>query len=230
MDYEKAYKNALQLARSYYDKGTNEFLDTIFPELTESEDERIREDIMEAVENWLRNVVRPLILKKQKEQNAEPFSCGHENGLSEKPNNQWSEEDENTLRAIHRLIGLGYSEKIMDAQTTTDMREWVNNHFRPQQKQEWSEEDKKMLDECVIALSNWRDAVSNYGHEVAPCQRLIDWLKSLRPQPHWKPSEEQMNYLRAEVSEAKRKHEASVSGYTPARILESLYNDLKKLM
>ena len=25
MDYEKAYKDALQLARSYYDKGTNEF-------------------------------------------------------------------------------------------------------------------------------------------------------------------------------------------------------------
>jgi len=45
MDYKKAYNEALQLARSYYDKGTNEFLDTIFPELKESEDEGIRKEI-----------------------------------------------------------------------------------------------------------------------------------------------------------------------------------------
>lgn len=30
---EKKYKDALNLARSYYDKNTNQFLDTIFPEL-----------------------------------------------------------------------------------------------------------------------------------------------------------------------------------------------------
>ena len=41
MDYEKKYKEALKLAVSYYGNGTNEFLDTIFPELKESEDERI---------------------------------------------------------------------------------------------------------------------------------------------------------------------------------------------
>ena len=49
MDYEKAYKDALQLARSYYDKGTNEFLDTIFPELAESEDEKTAREIKEFI-------------------------------------------------------------------------------------------------------------------------------------------------------------------------------------
>lgn len=50
MDYEKKYKEALALARSYYDKDSmNAFLDTIFPELRESEDERIRKEMIEAI-------------------------------------------------------------------------------------------------------------------------------------------------------------------------------------
>lgn len=46
MDYEKKYKDALNLAKSYYGNGCNEFLDTIFPELRESEDERIRKYLL----------------------------------------------------------------------------------------------------------------------------------------------------------------------------------------
>ena len=41
MDYEKAYKEALERARKLYEKGTiTESLNYIFPELKESEDER----------------------------------------------------------------------------------------------------------------------------------------------------------------------------------------------
>ena len=49
MDFEKAYKNALQLAKSYYDKGTNEFLDTIFPELAEIKREELRTKLLNAI-------------------------------------------------------------------------------------------------------------------------------------------------------------------------------------
>lgn len=55
-----------------------------------------------------------------------PFSCGHENDKS-----AWSEEDENALKYIHELLVFGYTEKFMDAQTTHDMRKWVNEHLRP---------------------------------------------------------------------------------------------------
>lgn len=125
MDYEKAYNEALQLARTYYDKGTNEFLDTIFPELRDIEDERIRKAIKCYVEDmpdtygfahWIGKKEMLSYLEKQKintdgdfgrgyncgyecclnshgaewfekqkEQKAEPFSCGHENGSSEEP-------------------------------------------------------------------------------------------------------------------------------------------------
>ena len=52
MDYEKKYNDAMNLAKSYYGKGSNEFLDTIFPELRESEDERINKAIQKYLD-WL---------------------------------------------------------------------------------------------------------------------------------------------------------------------------------
>lgn len=47
MDYEQKYKNALKRAKKLYEKGTiTESIGYIFPELKESEDERIRKAIL----------------------------------------------------------------------------------------------------------------------------------------------------------------------------------------
>lgn len=73
MDYEKKYNDALNLAKSYYGNGCNEFLDTIFPELSESEDERIRKHLVEVVELYWGKTNDPdkaqdlAYLEKQKE-------------------------------------------------------------------------------------------------------------------------------------------------------------------
>lgn len=56
---------------------------------------------------------------------------------------EWSEEDENALKYLHELIGFGYSEKFMDAQTAADMREWVNKSLRPQPHWKPSEEEEE---------------------------------------------------------------------------------------
>ena len=54
MNYEKKYKEALKLARDYYkanvnlgEKDENSMLEDIFPELAESEDERIRKALIQ---------------------------------------------------------------------------------------------------------------------------------------------------------------------------------------
>ena len=48
MNYEKKYKEALERARKIYEQGTiTESLCYVFPELKESEDERIRKEIIE---------------------------------------------------------------------------------------------------------------------------------------------------------------------------------------
>jgi len=62
MDYEKAYKEALERAKEYYDvdedntmqvhaRGVMEY---IFPELAESEDEKIRLMLLDMIKRWLR--------------------------------------------------------------------------------------------------------------------------------------------------------------------------------
>lgn len=47
------YQNALELARQYYGPGQNEFLDTIFPELRESEDEGARQFLLSVADQNL---------------------------------------------------------------------------------------------------------------------------------------------------------------------------------
>ena len=51
MDYEKRYKNALERAKYYYNEGktleyANDIVSDIFPEFKESEDEKIRKEII----------------------------------------------------------------------------------------------------------------------------------------------------------------------------------------
>lgn len=46
MDYEKAYKEALERARKYMDEGYTVLMPDLFPELRESEDERISKEII----------------------------------------------------------------------------------------------------------------------------------------------------------------------------------------
>ena len=47
MDYEKAYKEALEIAKKLYEQGTiTEILSNVFPELAESEDERMRKELI----------------------------------------------------------------------------------------------------------------------------------------------------------------------------------------
>ena len=79
---------------------------------------------------------------------------------------------------------------------------------------EWSEEDEKMLDRIITTLS----LPPVYDNKA--CEKMVGWLKSLRPQPHWKPSEEQMEIL-SYVMESRDDHCGDV--------LCSLYNALKKL-
>ena len=87
MDYEKAYKEALERARDYYDfykenpAKAQPFID-IFPELAESEDERIRKEIIELVKkyaptefNWRGGDEHIAWLEKQKESLHVPETC-----------------------------------------------------------------------------------------------------------------------------------------------------------
>ena len=96
---------------------------------------------------------------------------------------------------------------------------------RLQKPAEWSEEDEKMR--CNILNALIPNLVYSFGKGTSTgtstykYDKEIAWLKSLRPQPRWKPSEKQMDALaNATMIEMSENHE---------KALESLYEDLTKL-
>ena len=124
-------------------------------------------------------------------------------------------EDERIRRAI--WLVLVATEEYQDAFyrthniTRKECTDWLEKQ-KEQKPTEWSEEEKGILFECISALQN----SSNW--------LLADKLKSLRPQPHWKPSEEQMEYL------AKAIETLGYEGYCKtAMYLSEIRKELKKL-
>ena len=119
---------------------------------------------------------------------------------------EWGEEDKKIVETICKEGDLKPSEQ-----------RWLKSlpeRFNIQPQQEWSDEDELMRTAVIQTLETFK------GRGTTGMQ--IDWMKSLRPQSHWKPSEEQMRQL-GYVAE-QNKHNML------GQELMTLYNDLKKLL
>lgn len=120
----------------------------------------------------------------------------------------WSKEDEEELDiAISTLKEAGQH----------DSAKWLKFlKDRVQPKQEWSEEDIRNIEDI--------DSILFYNKDLPEdtCMRLRNWLKSLRPQSQWKPSDEQMIILQEAIG--------IVGQLTPrGECLKELVEQLKKL-
>ena len=156
---------------------------------------------------------------------------------------EWSEEDKVTLNNIIRIIHMKSIKPLdeMDARSKyekyEDFLKSLPTRFSLQSKAEWSEEDEKMID-LIIAIFKVNhpnglfkaNKLDDSNISVVYTEKIVAWLKSLRPQLHWKPSKEQMRCLLDCVSKAKEIHNASVGGYDAYHILVSLYDELHKLL
>ena len=98
------------------------------------------------------------------------------------------------------------------------IRDWIEKQ-KEQKPAEWSEEDERKRNGLIKGLEDRM----GFGWASDPFSReeYITWLKSLRPQPHWKPSEEQMKALGASI--VFHKDDPFVER------LRELYNQLQKL-
>ena len=183
MDYEKKYNEAIERARTIIEgKDGWNFADhieidpvikEIFPELAESEDERMRKAVMASVCN----------------------------------DSHISDEEKN-----RRLAWL--ERWPIDAGTF---------HVRYVEVQHpWGEEDEKNIGSIAARLDSILDC-SN-ATEAIKITKEIAWLKSLRPQKHWKPSKEQMEALEHALAACE-----SEWAYEDLE-LRSLIVDLKKQM
>lgn len=135
---------------------------------------------------------------------------------------EWSEEDEKMLNlAIEWAETMSGQFSFVDMDST-DFRKIIN----------WLKSLRPPKD-CSGCSKHLEGYISGRGDAENKLLEMYGILLmpdgELRMKPRWKPSEEQMNCLCAAVDAAIRKHNESVSGYEPARVLKSLYEHLQKL-
>lgn len=223
MDYEKKYKNALELAKDYFKANQrlgeleeNDMLSDIFPELAESEDERIRKTLIDYFNtchgDYYGELKRKDILAWLEKQGETYTKKDIDNAYLE---GMAFAKDE--LEKQNKQILANSAKTCKDEQqpTDNDMKELLHTEYEKGradaiaeiQNPAWSEEDEEFLRRAI-----------NVTKDAYPM--TAKWLKSLRPQSQWKPSDEQLRELRCVIS--------GCSFETP--ILVQLEEDLKKLL
>ena len=139
---------------------------------------------------------------------------------------EWSEKDRHAIESCEYAIKETFKDEQNPHRVGT--LDWLNSlpeRFNLPPKQEWSEEDKKMIKELIKNQEILIDTASNeqlrdiYSKEIS-------WLKSVCPQSHWKPSKEQLTALERLYRACYRDDICSLDdGYQ----LRELYNKLTEI-
>lgn len=215
MDYKEKYKQALMIAKETYNTQPmyREWLEKMFPELVESEDEKVRKILFEFFKNYkeqdtcgsetFNGIPTDNILawlKKQGEPSDEEmktllrteYEKGRADAIAEMQG-EWSEEDErimdNLISSLLRISVNTHTDSTSPNYTfykEIKLLKSLKNRVQP--KQEWSEENKDYYDAIIAKLEVTQE-------DAALTDNQMNFLKSLRPYPQWKPSDEQMKAL-----------------------------------
>ncbi len=249
-------EEAIDNVRSFIGQLTaecQESIHTLIPELAESEDERIRKALIDGIrqircKNGVTQEQMLAWLEKQKEQKHPDgcFTCdeykkgyeeGRRNGFTAGYNKAMKEVEQKEQKPEcdnETEVQKAYREgKNAGRKEVLDHPEYYGLQLRRmydyetgERNPEWSDEDEEMLKSILFVLESY---VSHSESASSPSlitsypiyYKEIDWLKSLRPS--WKPSEEQMEILQYVCTQSSHPNQKVI------RVLESLYNDLKKL-
>ena len=133
------------------------------------------------------------------------------------PKQEWNKEDSERLDRIYKFIWAnrkGDTDEIYQQEQDAD---WLMT-LKPQPEQGWSVEDDYVYNEILKRVANKK----LYEHDL---EYIYTWLKSLKSQNRWKPSDEQLKTLWDAIVYVEGCH----SNFRGGCMLESLYKDLKKL-
>ena len=165
-------------------------IEELIPELREeSEDERIRKEIIEYIKT----------------------GTYHKSWIA------WLEKQSKASKVEQAMREVEEKAKAFTESHKGETSEEILAQMRGEQKPAWSEEDNIILSRIIADYERSNEEWFN-AQKSLPHGRKITWLKSLRPQNRWKPSDEQMEAL----------WEAYKGGEEQA-VLASLWSDLKKL-
>ena len=178
MDYEKKYKQALELARDYYkanlklnNADENLLLEDIFPELRGDEDEKIRK----ALVRFHKSTIDIDGIK-----GADILAWLEKQGDNNNQNWKPSKGQINALEHFVRSIGeSGYTSPYDD--NTNLLNSLINDLYKLEKQGEqktaaWSDEDEHRVEDTIYFLDT---AKKHYACTIE-LDACIDWLKSLK--------------------------------------------------
>lgn len=236
MNRQKQIELAKRLIATGISEELVEVLHQQFPEIKESEDERTRKNCIHFLELQKAHHADTseiddciAYLEKQKEHKPaeyeKPLLSKFEQAIYDcawgkvtcKPEGETQEEYAKRWAEHLLLMVRDWADDYIDSQIELAKRKAYDMGKADAEKPaEWSEEDEKMIQSLILEIDKH---VFFAGIES---NKIINFLKSLRPQPHWKPGEEQMEWLESAVRLSTNK--PHIHG-----IIISLYEQLKKL-
>ena len=191
MNYEKKYKEALERARKLYEQGTiTESLSHVFPELKESEDERIRKHLIGVVELYYGNT---------DEQEKKDCLDWLEKQCGQKPAELPKGEDYGIDGLYAAIDILQKTLGEVDGYQSDDgilAHKCAISAVKELSKQELSEEDELIINKILCICSDFERSFEMSPLSTKVIKEDVDkidtWLKSLKDKYTWKPSEEQI--------------------------------------
>lgn len=235
MNYEQKYNEVLQKAKEEYNRlgelgneSMKRRFEIIFPELRESEDERIRKEAISIVQSYMNICDKegdPCLsghkviawLEKQKEQKPvkkeitltnfeevlNTFLFDFANSPIEdcEPKEYTKKHSAEILKAAYTELNAQLKQDIFEAQQ--EGRREGYEAAKAEQKPEWSEEDEEHRKWILECLNSNASRMPEYADEF---QAAWLWLKSLRPQPKQEWSEEDEEMVQFYLDETEHKH------------------------
>lgn len=227
----KAYDEAIKRAKELLEIGLKDTRDkrvvlSFFPELAESEDKKMIQ------------YFKDLAPFDNAEELYEKYGFSHKDAIAwlekkgEQKTDEWSEEDKKMIDTIIETIKMSIEDCDVDdigtkARLSLEKeRDWLKSlkdRVQPQPQQQWSEEDEDMRYKATAVINRLCADGKEYVWSISTLEKLFYWLKSLRPQSTWKPSEMEMKAL-----EFCLEHNIDKDGVFGSKVVK-LYEELKKL-
>lgn len=109
-------------------------------------------------------------------------------------------EDEKVKKALLHLVKsqkeLHFGIAEYDGVNWCDIVDWLEKQ-KEHHHTEWSDEDEKMFNRVIESMIDYQAIAIDCGRSQIEknAEEEIKWLKSIKPQLHWKPSEENIKDL-----------------------------------
>lgn len=137
------------------------------------------------------------------------------------PKQEWSEKDEEIIKEACKIINC-YGNIITEQNEANKAYKIADKlkSLKPQPKQEWSDVDEYQFNTILHHLNLKAEIYKKEGKNVEydRWQGLYNWLKSFKPQSHWKPTKEHIETLEFAAAYVDNKNDKSV------------YNSIKQLI